>query len=93
MEDREVGVLHRAPAASQGNQAEPGAPPGVSFEVRLDSKETASGEITGTPLSSPAGHSPALSPWERPSHPLLESDSSPGVCISPAKGKPPLSAG
>ena len=33
VEDREVGVLHRAPAASQGNQAEPGPPAGVSSEV------------------------------------------------------------
>ena len=59
MEDRQVGALHRAPTASQGNQAEPGLPPGVSFDVCLDSKETASGEITGTPRPSPAGHSPA----------------------------------
>lgn len=55
----QVGTFHRASAASQGKQAEPGPPPGVSFEVCLDSKEVASGEITGTLLSSPAGHSPA----------------------------------
>ena len=39
VEDREMGVLHRPPAASQGNQAEPGPPPGVSSEVCLTLKE------------------------------------------------------